>query len=384
MRFWLGTFVLRLLWRSLYIMCSSNKQPQRVCPKTGKPIGKQFQYRWLKWLFPLTGIGALVWFLIRVIPKPSRAEYPCQKVAFPIASSFIAYILGLGAVTIAMKKAILVSILFLYAILFICSECFAVTVYVSTTGNNANSYAQAQSKSMPWRDLDYALEHATTGDTIEILISPHTDASGYIYLDANVSGETYTIQGEDGGNATIRGDNSSLSFRVNTCDGATFVFNNITFDAASTMTSGALIWQSVNVSNNYYFNNCTLGCSNAKHQYLIFVQTDTGANTSEFIFNNCIFTGTCRANVFRFQGIEKLEITSSTFTNLITDSDKIGGDGAVIKPDSNMQFNKCFITDNTMTLPAKIFLELTDVNDISQLVVTGNTVVGSAYIYTKQ
>ena len=81
------------------------RKPQRVCPKTGKPVGRNFQYRWLKWLFPLTGIGALVWFLIRVIPKPSRAEYPCQKVAFPIASSFIAYILGLGAVTIAMKKA---------------------------------------------------------------------------------------------------------------------------------------------------------------------------------------------------------------------------------------------------------------------------------------
>ena len=76
-----------------------------MCPKTGKPIGRKFQYRWLKWLFPLSGLGALVWFLIRVIPKPSRAEYPCQKVAFPIASSFIAYILGLGAVTVAMKKA---------------------------------------------------------------------------------------------------------------------------------------------------------------------------------------------------------------------------------------------------------------------------------------
>ncbi len=86
-------------------MLSHKWGQQRVCPKTGKPIERKFQYRWLKWLFPVTGLGALVWFLIRVIPKPSRAEYPCQKVAFPLASSFIAYILGLGAVAVAMKKA---------------------------------------------------------------------------------------------------------------------------------------------------------------------------------------------------------------------------------------------------------------------------------------
>ncbi len=86
-------------------MLSHKQGVQKVCPKTGKPIERKFQYRWLKWLFPLTGIGALIWFLIRVIPKPSRAEYPCQRVAFPVASSFIAYLLGLGAVTIAMKKA---------------------------------------------------------------------------------------------------------------------------------------------------------------------------------------------------------------------------------------------------------------------------------------
>lgn len=86
-------------------MLSHKKGEQRVCPKTGKSVRGKFHYRWLRWFFPLTGIGALIWFLVRVIPKPSRATYPCQRVAFPVASSFIAYILGLGAVTIAMKKA---------------------------------------------------------------------------------------------------------------------------------------------------------------------------------------------------------------------------------------------------------------------------------------
>jgi hypothetical protein len=42
--------------------------------------------------FSLLGIGALLWFLLRVIPKPLRASYPCQRVAFPIASGFIIWI----------------------------------------------------------------------------------------------------------------------------------------------------------------------------------------------------------------------------------------------------------------------------------------------------
>ena len=39
------------------------------------------------------------------MPKPSRATYPCQRVAFPLASSFIAYILGLFGTAVALRKA---------------------------------------------------------------------------------------------------------------------------------------------------------------------------------------------------------------------------------------------------------------------------------------
>lgn len=49
---------------------------------------------------PLLGLAALVWFLIRVIPKPSRAAYPCQRAAFPLASAFVIWLAG----TIASAK----------------------------------------------------------------------------------------------------------------------------------------------------------------------------------------------------------------------------------------------------------------------------------------
>jgi len=40
-----------------------------------------------------------------VLPKPSRATYPCQRVAFPLASTFIAYILGICATAVALRRA---------------------------------------------------------------------------------------------------------------------------------------------------------------------------------------------------------------------------------------------------------------------------------------
>jgi hypothetical protein len=76
-----------------------------VCPKTGKVIQSKSKYRWLKWLWPVSGLFCLAWFLIRVIPKPSRAAYPCQRVAFPLASSFIVWLLGLAASAAIFRRA---------------------------------------------------------------------------------------------------------------------------------------------------------------------------------------------------------------------------------------------------------------------------------------
>ncbi|MCD4774081.1 MAG: DUF362 domain-containing protein [Bacteroidales bacterium] len=43
----------------------------------------------------ILGIVSTIWFLIRVIPKPSRASYPCMQVASPIMANFILYILSI-------------------------------------------------------------------------------------------------------------------------------------------------------------------------------------------------------------------------------------------------------------------------------------------------
>ncbi|HPR31874.1 MAG TPA: hypothetical protein PLK12_07255, partial [Prolixibacteraceae bacterium] len=51
------------------------------------------------------GLASVIWVLIRVIPKPSRADYPCQKVARPIAVGFIAWFLGLAGSTLFIRRA---------------------------------------------------------------------------------------------------------------------------------------------------------------------------------------------------------------------------------------------------------------------------------------
>ena len=65
-------------------------------------IGPHSEHRrkrpWAAWVLPLAGLVSLLWFLIRVIPKPSRAAYPCQRAAFPVASAFVVWLTAVVSV----------------------------------------------------------------------------------------------------------------------------------------------------------------------------------------------------------------------------------------------------------------------------------------------
>jgi hypothetical protein len=64
-----------------------------------------FTCSWYKLVFFILGFGSLIWFLVRVIPKPGRVHYPCMKAAAPVASSFVAYLLGITGISFLFKKA---------------------------------------------------------------------------------------------------------------------------------------------------------------------------------------------------------------------------------------------------------------------------------------
>ena len=57
-----------------------------------------------KLAFFIIGIGSTLWFLIRVIPKPSRASYPCMKASAPFMSAFVIYLIGLASTVYIFKE----------------------------------------------------------------------------------------------------------------------------------------------------------------------------------------------------------------------------------------------------------------------------------------
>jgi hypothetical protein len=94
-----------------------------------------------KLLFFFVGIASIVWFMIRVIPKPSRATYPCMKATAPIMSGFVVYLVTLFGTIFAFRKAqekyrnAKYSIAFLFALLAV------ITTGIFFANNVQNSIA---------------------------------------------------------------------------------------------------------------------------------------------------------------------------------------------------------------------------------------------------
>jgi len=81
----------------------TSHQARQSCPKMRR--FDRVRHSWMRLFFPLVGLFSLVWFLVRVIPKPSRAAYPCQRLAFPLASSFVLWLAGLAGSVAMFHKA---------------------------------------------------------------------------------------------------------------------------------------------------------------------------------------------------------------------------------------------------------------------------------------
>ncbi|UCG48716.1 MAG: DUF362 domain-containing protein, partial [Phycisphaerales bacterium] len=86
-------------------MRSAGSKENHGCIDSGGKREGGVKRWWLRLLLPATGLAALLWFLVRVIPKPSRASYPCQRAAFPLAAGFVAWVAAVVGSLAAFRRA---------------------------------------------------------------------------------------------------------------------------------------------------------------------------------------------------------------------------------------------------------------------------------------
>ncbi len=87
-----------------------------------------------KVVFIIAGVLSTIWFLIRVIPKPSRATYPCMKAAAPVMAGFVIYLISLTGSVFAFRKfkSNLLKARYLIAFVFLAAGILAVSISVVT------------------------------------------------------------------------------------------------------------------------------------------------------------------------------------------------------------------------------------------------------------
>ena len=102
-----------------------------VCQQSGKTTRPEAGKRKALWLWIILGLASVIWVLIRVVPKPSRATYPCQRIAQPLAAGFIAWVLGLAGSTLIWRKARSLVQKKRYAVGAICFAAAALLCYVT-------------------------------------------------------------------------------------------------------------------------------------------------------------------------------------------------------------------------------------------------------------
>jgi hypothetical protein len=105
-------------------------------------LRKMMQWRVAAMLtFFVLGIASTVWFLIRVIPKPSRAAYPCMRASAPFMSAFVLYLLSITSTVVVFRKfrQRLLKFNYIAALGFLIVA--VISIFISGSVNNTHSSA---------------------------------------------------------------------------------------------------------------------------------------------------------------------------------------------------------------------------------------------------
>jgi hypothetical protein len=100
-------------------------------------------------IFIIMGITSTIWFLLRVIPKPSRATYPCMKVAAPFMSGFVTYLLAVAGLTFVSRRTKLKIINIRYWSSFILLTGVVVAMAISPSANMVTEFQTTETRTGP-------------------------------------------------------------------------------------------------------------------------------------------------------------------------------------------------------------------------------------------
>ena len=158
------------------------------------------------------------------------------------------------------------------------------TVYVSSTGNDSNTYVQAQSSATPWLTIGKANTSATTGDTIVLL-------NGTLTWENITFTKSFTISGQTQGSAIIDGGGGAKKWIFST--------------GATTMPIKDIVFQNaiISINNPYFdcqvatldlqFTRCTFKSinltSNAGASGIVGQTNGFGQIPNNISFTNCLF-----------------------------------------------------------------------------------------------
>ncbi|MBN2802043.1 MAG: DUF362 domain-containing protein [Deltaproteobacteria bacterium] len=110
------------------------------CSKSGRVTGVNFR-GWPKWAFLGAGLLATLWYFVRVIPKPSRAAYPCLQDTAPLRIGFLTYLVSIAVSSFALVKArrSFINARYIYGSLFLVLFGLSTAAFVSGDAKQASA-----------------------------------------------------------------------------------------------------------------------------------------------------------------------------------------------------------------------------------------------------
>lgn len=160
------------------------------------------------------------------------------------------------------------------------------TVYINgSTGNNSNTYVQAQSPSTPWLNLANVNGSATEGDTIILMPGTVILAAGITFT------KNFTIQGQTTASACILdSQDTARQIQLNT-SGKTIAWSNINFYRFKDTTNAPCIVSTSTTGSTQTFTDCIISgfTSTTTTNDLGGFVNDNGSTTQTYTFTRCVF-----------------------------------------------------------------------------------------------